>query len=130
MSETNNQHKTKLIFVYNADSGLFNTLTDIGHKIFSPETYHCPLCDLTHGYFTMRKEWGDFLERLDYELVFLHRDEFIKQHPDLSHTLLPVILVQSGPIITTLLDDIALRQCKDIEQLKINIQDQLEKHKL
>ena len=123
-------HKTRLIFVYNADSGLFNTLTDIGHKIFSPETYNCPLCDLTHGYFTMRKEWGNFLEQLEYELIFLHRDEFIKKHPDLSHTLLPVILVQSDHIITTLLDDNVLRQCKDIEQLKVNIKDQLEQHKL
>ncbi len=27
-----------LLFVYNADSGLFNTLGDIGHKLFSPNT--------------------------------------------------------------------------------------------
>ena len=129
MSQTS-PHKTKIIFVYNADSGLFNTLTDIGHKIFSPETYNCPLCDLTHGYFSMRKDWGEFLEQLDYELVFLHRDEFIKQHPDLSHTLLPVIFIQTDHILTTLLDDVALRQCKDMEQLKINIKDQLEQHHL
>lgn len=25
-----------LIFVYNADSGLFNTVTDIAHKVLSP----------------------------------------------------------------------------------------------
>ena len=129
MAETK-QHKTKIIFVYNADSGLFNTLTDIGHKIFSPETYNCPLCDLTHGYFRMRKEWGDFLGQLDYELIFLHRDEFIKQNPDLSHTLLPVIFIQTDHILTTLLDDVSLRQCKDMGQLKFNIKDQLEQHHL
>jgi len=124
------QNKAKVIFVYNADSGLFNTLTDIGHKIFSPDTYNCPLCDLTHGYFTMRNEWGKFLEELDHELEFLHRDEFIKKHPDLKNTLLPVVFVQSEHILTTLLDNIALQECKDIEQLKINIKNKLEQHQL
>lgn len=122
------QHKAKLVFVYNADSGLFNTLTDIGHKIFSPETYNCPLCDLTHGYFSMRKEWGSFLKEIDYELEFLHRDEFLKKYPDQSHTLLPVIFVKSEHIMSVLLDNIALQQCKDIEQLKINIREQLQQH--
>ncbi|MEJ2142079.1 MAG: hypothetical protein P8Y24_06940 [Gammaproteobacteria bacterium] len=125
-----NHHKTKIIFVYNADSGLFNTLTDIGHKVFSPQTYNCPLCDLTHGYFSMRKEWSEFLHGLDHELEFLHRDEFIRKYPDLSHTLLPVIFIETDHILTTLLDDVALRQCKDIDQLKINIREQLEEHHL
>ena len=38
-----------LIFVCNADSGLSSTMTDIGHKIFSAETYACSLCALAHG---------------------------------------------------------------------------------
>ncbi len=28
-----------IVFVYNADSGLFNALPDIAHKTFSPATY-------------------------------------------------------------------------------------------
>lgn len=119
-----------IIFVYNADSGLFNTLTDIGHKIFSPQTYHCPLCDLTHGYFTMHKAWRDFLEELEYELVFLHRDEFVKTFPQLSHTLLPVILIQTDHIVTTLMDNVSLQQYKDIEQLKQAIRETLQQHNL
>lgn len=26
----------RLLFVYNADGGFFNTMADIGHKLFSP----------------------------------------------------------------------------------------------
>jgi len=70
--------KPHLIFVYNADSGLFNTLTDIAHKLLSPQTYNCNLCALTHTAFGMRDEWKEFLEELDAELEFLHRDEFIE----------------------------------------------------
>lgn len=44
------------LFVYNADSGLFNTATDIAHKILLPETYACNLCALTHGHFKIHEE--------------------------------------------------------------------------
>ena len=69
-----------LIFVYNADSGVFNTLTDIAHKLFSPETYQCNLCNLTHGYFQAREEWMTFLNDLDADIDFLHRDEYVRQY--------------------------------------------------
>jgi len=31
--------KSRLVFVYNADTGLFNVLSDFGHKILSPAAY-------------------------------------------------------------------------------------------
>lgn len=64
-----------IMFVYKADSGLFNTVTDIAHKIFSPQTYECHLCDLTHGYFSMRQEWEGFIREIGLPCEFLHRDE-------------------------------------------------------
>lgn len=67
-----------LVFVYNADSGVFNTLSDIAHKLLSPDTYECNLCNLTHGYFQTREEWTTFLNDLDADIEFLHRDEFVK----------------------------------------------------
>ena len=38
----------KLIFVYNADSGPVSGLFDIGHKLFSPDTYQCGPVSYTH----------------------------------------------------------------------------------
>ena len=67
---------TKLIFVYNADSGYVNTLLDIGHKIVNPETYSCNLCQMTFDTFTENKKWKEFRETSDIEMEFLHRDEF------------------------------------------------------
>ncbi len=69
-----------LVFVYNADSGVFNTLSDIAHKLLSPDTYQCNLCNLTHGYFQAREEWMTFLNDLDAQIEFLHRDEFKELH--------------------------------------------------
>ena len=70
----------KLVFVYNADSGLFNTVTDVAHKIISPRTYSCDLCSLTHGYFKVRDTWVKFLQAIDVECEFLHRDELFEKY--------------------------------------------------
>jgi hypothetical protein len=65
----------KIIFVYNADSGLLNTMKDWTHKIVSPETYPCSLCALTYDNLGMRRPWRGFIKELGYEVEFLHRDE-------------------------------------------------------
>jgi len=89
----------KLVFVYNADSGVFNTLSDIAHKIFSPDTYECNLCNLTHGYFQAREEWMTFLDDLDADIEFLHRDEYVRSYASKNENAdvgLPAIFVKDN----------------------------------
>ena len=64
--------KPKNIFVYNADSGLLNWVSDYLKKIFSPKTYPCNLCVVTYNNFGMKREWNDFVFNLDYSIEFLH----------------------------------------------------------
>jgi hypothetical protein len=107
----------QLLFVYNADSGIFNTLADIGHKIFSPETYNCQLCALTHGHFRERDEWRAFVESLEVGCDFMHRDEFRRRWPD-TRAELPAVfrLEASGPV--TCLDAAAIRACQHLAELQ------------
>lgn len=73
----------KLLFVYNANAGFGNSVMDIGHKILSPQTYACSLCALTHGAFTEKTIWKNFrkeLEKNEFELEFLHKNEFAKTY--------------------------------------------------
>jgi len=107
----------KIIFVYNANSGLFNTLTDIGHKVFSPSTYSCHLCELTHSYFSMRDEWSEFLKGLDYELVFLHKDELKNQY-GIDDLPLPIILTETNQQLDILVDRASINACADINAIK------------
>lgn len=65
-----------LIFVYNSRSGVFNLLTDIAHKVFSPGTYPCRLCAVTHGNFRMHGEWRQFVKAFSEPAEFLHADQF------------------------------------------------------
>jgi len=86
----------KLIFVYNADSGIVNTVKDIGQKLFSPQNYGCLLCSLTHGTFRENPEWKTFRQNSTMEMQFLHRDEFEQRYD--RHMEYPVILKENGSL--------------------------------
>ena len=70
----------KLIFVYNANSGVVNSWIDIAHKIMSPTTYECDLCSLTHGSFSEKRIWKKFRDRAEVAMEFYHKDEFLKKY--------------------------------------------------
>lgn len=105
-----------LVFVYNADSGLFNTLTDTAHKLFSPETYECNLCAMTYSTLGMKKEWKEFLDTLAIPLEFLHRDE-LKENYGVEFDL-PAIFLRSGKELNLIIDADAINGCEGIEELK------------
>ena len=69
-----------LVFVYNADSGVLNLVKDIAHKLLSPATYPCSLCDLTYSAFGERKSWIRFRKSLPVSQQYLHIDEFVSQY--------------------------------------------------
>lgn len=110
-------HRSALLFVYNADSGLFNTLADIGHKIFSPATYGCALCTLTHGYFQERRQWRAFVDGLGCDCEFLHRDQFIERYPR-DQTALPAVFLQRNGVLECCIDATTLKGCNDLEALQ------------
>ncbi|MCH7602367.1 MAG: hypothetical protein IIB54_06340 [Planctomycetes bacterium] len=118
--------KRTLLFVYNADSGMFNTLSDMAHKVFSPKTYSCNLCALTHSTFSMRDEWKEFIESLGVELEFLHRDEFRKIE-GVSEEVLPVIFSKRDEKMEILADAASINACKTMDELKTLIRERLER---
>jgi hypothetical protein len=106
-----------LVFVYNADSGLFNTLTDIAHKIFSPSTYSCNLCALTHTAFGMKSQWKAFLATLPMPLEFLHANELRRRHGN-TDTQLPAIFQREGDRLALWLPGEAINRCRTLEELQ------------
>ena len=107
---------TKLIFFYNADSGLFNSLTDTAHKLFSPQTYACNLCAITYSSFGMKKEWKDYINGLKIEKEFLHKNEFQKKY-NMKNIKLPAIFIEKDGISKLLIDEKSINSCKEINDL-------------
>lgn len=109
-----------LVFVYNADSGMFNTLTDIAHKVFSPKTYECNLCAISHSYLSERSEWKEFIQDLGVECEFLHRDEFLKKYSSEEKNF-PVIFELIDGELKPGLSAEQINACKSMDDLKAAI---------
>lgn len=84
-----------LYFIYNAKAGKLNTYLDMMHKIVSPKTYPCHLCDITHGVFKIRPVWDAFVKEYAEELVFLHSDEW-EAHKAYRDEQLPAVFEVKG----------------------------------
>ncbi|MEI6213289.1 MAG: hypothetical protein WCP10_04220 [Desulfuromonadales bacterium] len=119
--------KPYIIFVYNADSGIFNTVSDIAHKIFSPETYSCNLCAITYGNFSMRTEWKEYLDSLDADFEFLHRDELSEKYGGTEITL-PAILLKKGDTFDELITADEIERCSCVDDLRRLITGKLTAH--
>ncbi len=116
---------SSLVFVYNADSGVFNTLADLAHKTLSPATYSCNLCAITYSSFGMRREWKAFLEGLDATVEFLHRDE-LRERYGVADVPLPAIFLKRGDgALETWVDAATLNTCASMKDLQRLIADRL-----
>src|SRR5689334_20118258 len=114
----------QLIFVYNADGGIFGTLADFAHKIFSPSTYSCNLCALTHGDFIMKHEWRSFIQTLPLEVIFLHRDAFQKQYNIPSP--MPGAFLRAHETLTEIISKQEIEGCASLDALKLLLKSKIE----
>ena len=106
---------TKLIFVYNADSGIFNFVADAAHKIFSPSTYPCNLCALTYTV-TGLPRWRRYVRQLPFPVEFIHRDELREQY-GLTDEPLPAAYLQDGEGLDLWIDADTLNACHSLDEL-------------
>ncbi len=114
----------KLIFVYDADAGLFNAMADAIHKALSPSTYQCHLCYITYGMTSMRSELRDFIDELEFEKTFLHRNEFAEKYPKVQAEL-PAVFVEKANAIEPLKSACEIAQCDDPQALTKAMQQRL-----
>lgn len=114
----------KIVFVYNADSGVFNLVSDIAHKIFSPQTYACNLCAITHSNFGMKNEWKAYLDSLDTPLEFLHADEFKEKYKP-EKIDLPAVFIEENGALREIADADRINRSRTIDDLKMLINKEL-----
>ena len=104
------------LFVYNANSGAWSAVFDTAHKILSPSTYACNLCQLTHGVFGEREAWKEFKKRWPHRLEFYHHDEFEKIHPPQKRY--PVVLrLDDDNHLSEVLDAAEIERLSRLEDL-------------
>jgi len=112
----------QLLFVYNADGGVFAMLADAVHKVASPDTYPCSLCAITYGAVSMKREWRDYLKRLPVAPRFHHRDDFARAWPAVKVALPAILLRRGGGAPELLVDAATLDRQPDIAALIVTLE--------
>lgn len=113
---------TRLLFVYNADSGIGNAVIDALHKVISPGTYSCDLCKITYGITSMKGKWKAFLTHLELETVFVYRDQWQVEFK--RSDKLPAIFIHEEESITQLLFPEDFRKM-ELDELIVRLQQKL-----
>lgn len=111
----------KLIFVYNANSGIGNTVLDMAHKLFSSKPYTCNLCAITFDAFSENKSWKTFREHSSIKMEFLHSDEFENKYNSCRFKY-PVILLAENAILNSFLSAESINKIKSVEELTNSIE--------
>lgn len=75
-SNGNQQVEKQLIFVYNATADPASRMIGFAHKLISPQTYPCQICNLTWGAVKMRKDWEAFVSKIPFQVSFEYRDQW------------------------------------------------------
>lgn len=114
----------KIVFVYNADSGLFNSIEDYVHKAVSASTYGCNLCGLTYGNLGMRNNWKQFTSGLKFPVEFLHKDEFFEIY-DIRDASFPCAYIESDGELELLISSDEMNAPENLEELKLLVSEKL-----
>ena len=124
---TGPDNRGALVFVYNAEAGLFHALADTAHKLLRPDTYACRLCAVTHGLTGEKRAWRAYLHGLGRPLRFHHRGDFRAAHPDWRREPLPAIFLDEHGALTPLLSAAEIAACDDLGALTAALDRALER---
>jgi len=108
-------NKSELVFIYNAKSGIINSLIDFTHKVISPDTYECNLCAITYGTFTKKNLWADYIESIPIASIFTYKDKIVDKK--LDNVILPAVFLKKNDRFIQLISSIELNKLDNLEGL-------------
>jgi hypothetical protein len=113
-----NKNEKKLVFVYNADSGIINLVKDFWKKTLRPSSYECNLCMQTFGAFSMKKDWKSFIKNLNIDTEFLHRDEFEKKY-NIKDAKYPTAYILEDGKLKLLISDDEMNAVTSLDEMEV-----------
>lgn len=108
-------NKSELVFIYNAKSGIINSLIDFTHKVISPDTYDCNLCAITYNTFTKKNLWADYIESLPIASTFTYKDKIIDKK--LDNVILPAVFLKKNDRFIQLISSVELNKLDNLKGL-------------
>jgi len=115
----------KVIFVYNADSGLVSVVKDFWKKILRPSSYECNLCMQTFSVFGMKKDWKKFIQKLEIETEFLHKNEFEEKY-DIKDPKYPSAYIQDDGNLALFITQDEMNNVKSLEEMETLVSEKVD----
>jgi hypothetical protein len=121
-----NKNEKKLVFIYNADSGVISLVKDFWKKILRPNSYECNLCMQTFGAFSMKKDWKSFINNLNIDTEFLHRDEFENKY-HIKDAKYPSAYILENKNLKLIISEDEMNSVKSLDEMEILVLEKLNK---
>jgi membrane protease subunit (stomatin/prohibitin family) len=106
-----------LVFVYNADSGAMNLVKDFWKKMLKPSSYECNLCMQTFGTFGVKKDWKKFINSINIETEFIHKDEFEEKY-DILDAKFPSAYLNKNGKLTLIISSDEMNSAKSLDEME------------
>lgn len=106
-----------LVFVYNADSGAINLVKDFWKKKLKPSSYECNLCMQTFGTFGVKKDWKKFINSIEIDTKFLHKDEFEEKYGILDAKF-PSAYLNEDEKLTLIISSDEMNSAKSLDEME------------
>ncbi len=113
-----------LIFIYNANSGIISSVKDLWHKILRPSTYDCNLCMQTFGTISMKKDWKKFINNLNIDVEFLHKNDFKKKYK-ITDAKYPSAYVKKNVSLELLITKNEMNNVKSLDEMEALVSSKL-----
>lgn len=107
----------ELIFVYNVELNPKALVVDFVHRIVSPDTYPCRLCDITYDRFTPKREWNKFIKSRPIQSQFFTKDRFLKRYSDFSGEKFPAVFLKRNGKLENIISSEEMENLVDLQDL-------------
>ena len=114
----------KLVFVYNADSRLRNGVKSLARKTLTRKADTCKLTEVTITPLGMHRDWKRFIDSLDAEIEFAHRNEMPPACAGVSAEL-PAVFKQCGNCLRIWITPAEINAFDTLAELKNLVQGHL-----
>lgn len=117
-----------MVFVYNADAKTRNGVKDLARKTLArngkaeKKNDGCRLTEITITPLGMQRDWRRFVDGLDAEVEFLHRDEMPSPCKETARPALPAAFKQNGDCLNLWITSSEINTCKTLADLKNLVQ--------
>ncbi len=119
----------RLIFIYNANSGLSSAILDSAKKLFNLKP--CGLCTITHGLVSEKQDWKNCQAKLNLPIDYFHKDDMPDSLKQIVKNQLPCILTEVSGKAIILLNDEQINSCRgDVTVLQAKLKESIEKNNL